>query len=422
MSYKNNHRWWIAGFLAFVTALSYLVRQTFPVAVTEIAKHIVITDKQFSQLQMLFLLPYAVMYAGGGKIADWLGTRKSYSLMMLWWSCATILHGLVNSVFGLGIARLLLGIGEGGGFPCSSKVVSERFSPEDRAFAFGIFNTGGTLGAAIAPPLIALIVVKLGWRWVFFLTGTIGFAAALAWWLFYDSPPDLALPTTAERLLAIAGTRETTVSADSWIGLLGIGKVWGLISAKFFSDSAWFFFIFWLPKYFSDVRHLNIQQIGYYSWIPYAVAGAGSFFGGWFSGFLIRRRLTVGASRRFCLGLSAAMLPASLLIAKSPLWFAIVLFSIALFGHQFWSTNLQTIPADIFPSKIVGSVSGLMGAGGSFGGLLFGLLVGQILTHDHSYSPVFVIAGLLHPLAFLLILVLVPKGEPRVSERSLCGV
>ena len=126
MSYKNNHRWWIAGFLAFVTALSYLVRQNFPVAVTEIAKQIVITDKQFSQLQMLFLLPYAVMYAGGGKIADWLGTRKSYSLMMLWWSCATILHGLANSVFGLGIARLLLGIGEGGGFPCSSKVVSER--------------------------------------------------------------------------------------------------------------------------------------------------------------------------------------------------------------------------------------------------------------------------------------------------------
>jgi ACS family hexuronate transporter-like MFS transporter len=422
MSYKNNHRWWIAGFLAFVTALSYLVRQNFPVAVTEIAKQIVITDKQFSQLQMLFLLPYAVMYAGGGKIADWLGTRKSYSLMMLWWSCATILHGLANSVFGLGIARLLLGIGEGGGFPCSSKVVSERFSPEDRALAFGIFNTGGTMGAAIAPPLIALIVLTLGWRWVFFLTGTIGFAAALAWWFFYDSPPDPTLPTTAAGPLPSIKTQETKVSGDSWIGLLGKGKVWGLISAKFFSDSAWFFFIFWLPKYFSDVRHLNILQIGYYSWIPYAVAGVGSYFGGWFSGFLIRRHLTVGASRKICLGLSAAMLPSSLLIAKSPLWFAIVLFSIALFGHQFWSTILQTIPADLFPSRMVGSVAGLMGAGGSFGGLLFGLLVGQILTRDHSYSLPFLIAGLLHPLSFLLILLFVPKVQPRVNERSLCGV
>jgi ACS family hexuronate transporter-like MFS transporter len=197
--------------------------------------------------------------------------------------------------------------------------------------------------------------------------------------------------------------------------------VWGLVSAKFLSDSAWFFFIFWLPKYFSDVRHLNIQQIGYYSWVPYAVAGAGSFVGGWLSGILIRRNLTVGASRRICMGLSAAMLPVSLLIVKSPLWFAIALFSVALFGHQFWSTILQTLPADIFPSTMVGSVTGLMGAGGSFGGLLFGLLVGLILTHYHSYSLVFAIAGVLHPLAFLLVLLLVFKVKPRVGQRCLYG-
>src|SRR6185437_10383145 len=139
-----------------------------------------------------------------------------------------------------------------------------------------------------------------------------------------------------------------------WAGLFRYRQVWALISAKLLTDSTWFFFIFWLPKYLGDVRHLNIKQIGYYAWIPYAFAGAGSFFGGWLSGFLIRRHLTVNASRKVCLGLSAAIMPISLLITRSPLGMALVFFSMALFGHQFWSTILQTLATDIFPSKVVG--------------------------------------------------------------------
>ncbi len=182
--------------------------------------------------------------------------------------------------------------------------------------------------------------------------------------------------------------------------------------AKFLTDAAWFFFIFWLPKYLSDVRHLNIKQIGYYAWIPFALGGAGSFVGGWLSSLLIDKHVTLNLSRKICLGLSAAMMPASLLIANSPLRLAIALFSMALCGHQFWSTILQTLSADIFPSAVVGSVAGLMGAVGSFGAMLFDLFVGSVLTYSHSYSLVFVIAGLLHPLAFLLILLLIPKIEP----------
>ncbi len=419
----RNLRWWVAGLLACASALSYLDRQSFPVAVTEIQKHIAVSDRQYSVLQMLFLLAYSVMYAGGGKIADWLGTRLGYTIVILWWSAATILNGLVSSVFGLGVARFLLGFGEGGGFPCSAKAVSEWFPPEDRALAFGIFNTGSSVGAVAAPPLIAVIILTLNWRWVFFLTGTLGLLWALVWWFFYHLPKNQKL-ITPEELEHIEGSlaREKTANGAaaekpiSWIGLFKYGQVWALISAKFLTDAAWFFFIFWIPKYLADVRHLNIRQIGYYAWIPYAFAGAGSFAGGWLSSILIKRHLTVNFSRKLCLGLSAAMMPVSLLIATSPLGMAIAFFSMALFGHQFWSTILQTLAADIFPSVVVGSVAGLMGAVGSFGAMLFDLLVGAILTYSHSYSWVLTIAGLLHPLAFLLILLLIPRIGPVVTR------
>jgi MFS transporter, ACS family, hexuronate transporter len=412
-------RWWIAGLLACATALSYLDRQSFPVAIVEIQKHIALSDQQYSVLQMLFLLAYSVMYAGGGKIADWLGTRSGYTVLILFWSIATGLHGLVSTVFGLGIARFLLGFGEGGGFPCSAKAISEWFPAEDRAFAFGILNTGSSVGAVIAPPLIAFIILTLNWRWIFFLTGAAGILWALVWWLFYN-PPEKERFITAEELDLIQKSLARTDLADpaaakiriSWIDLFKYRQVWALLSAKFLTDAVWFFFIFWLPKYLADVRHLNIKQIGYYAWIPYALAGAGSFFGGWLSSMLIQRHLTVNLSRKICLGLSAAIMPVSLLIAKSPLGLALAIFSMALFGHQFWSTILQTLSADLFPSAVVGSVAGLMGAVGSFGAMLFDLLVGLILTHFHSYSMVLISAGLFHPIAFVLILFLIPRIEP----------
>lgn len=195
----SNLRWWIAGLLAAATALNYLDRQSLPVVITEVQKTIPITDQQYANLQMLFLLAYGVMYAGGGRIMDWLGTRLGYAIMIIWWSAATLLHGLVSSALGLGAARFLLGLGEGGGFPGSAKAVSEWFPPKERSFAFGIFNTGSSVGAVIAPPLIAAVVLWLGWRWVFFLTGAAGLLWAVIWLVVYDLPGRHKLITAAER-------------------------------------------------------------------------------------------------------------------------------------------------------------------------------------------------------------------------------
>jgi ACS family hexuronate transporter-like MFS transporter len=425
MSAIKNLRWWIAGLLAVATALNYLDRQSFPIVAGEIKKQIPISDVQYGQLGAWFLLAYAIMYAIGGCIMDWLGTRIGYALMIVWWSAANCLMGAVSSFFGLGLFRFLLGLGEGGGFPGSAKAIAEWFPPRERAMACGIFNTGSAVGAVIAPPLIALVVATLGWRWVFYLTGGAGILWAALWLMLYDRPAVSKFISADEREFIAASlaaehssASDSTAPAVRWGELLRYGEVRGLMLAKFLSDAAWYFFIFWLPKYLGDVKHLDIQQIGYFAWIPYAFAGAGSLTGGALNGWLMRRGVSLNRTRKIVLVLSAALVPAVLFIAAAPLNLVIVFCSAAMFGHQSFSTVVQTLPADLFPSRLVGSVGGLLGSAGAFGGMLFGLLVGW-LVERHGYNLAFTIAGLLHPLALLTILMSVKVIAPLNRGRAI---
>ncbi len=420
MSATGKFRWWIAGLLALATALNYLDRQTFPVVVGEIKREIPISNEQYGRITALFLLAYALMYAGGGRIMDRFGTRIGYAVMIVWWSAANCLMGTVSTVFGLGLFRFLLGMGEGGGFPGSAKAVAEWFPARERAMAFGIFNTGSALGAVIAPPLIAAIVAWLSWRWVFFLTGGAGFLWALIWLVIYQppatnrfvSPDERDMITAAHTAERSGDSAETNVASPQ---LLGYREVRGLMLAKFLSDAAWFYFIFWLPKYLGDVRGLNIQQIGVFAWVPYAFAGAGSLMAGALTTVLMRSGCSIGQSRKIILGASAAFLPASMLIVAAPLNYAIVFFCMVMFGHQCFASIMQTLPADLFPARLVGSVGGLLGSAGSFGAMLFGLLVGWLVEH-HGYGPAFVVAGVLHPLSFLIVLNSVRRIQPVCLE------
>ena len=404
--------------LALATAISYLDRQNFPVVYAEIRKVIHITDSQYGILSSLFLFTYGTMYAVGGRVVDLVGTRLGYTLIIIWWSLANMLHGLVSSVFGLGVGRFLLGAGEGGGFPASAKAVSEWFPARERSQAFGIFNTGSSLGAIAAPPLIFLIVDNLpSWRWTFFIFGAVGLVWVLGWWRIYQKPSRSKLVTDEEkRYIEKARLEESKrekgkTAQVPWLSLFRIRKVWGLITIKFLSDSAWFFFIFWLPKYLNDTRGLDIKGIGTYAWIPYAFAAVGSFIGGWLSSYLMKRGLSLDKSRKIALGVSAALLPASLMITVTPtVMMSIVFFGIAMFGHQFWSTIVQTLAADMFPSKAVGSVAGLMGCMGTYGAMLFSLVIGFVIQ-GAGYAPAFVISGILHPISFILVFVIIQKIE-----------
>ena len=403
MNQTGSLRWRIALLIAAAIAISYFDRQTLPVAIKSIQLEIPISNTQFSQLQAAFLTAYALMYAGGGKLVDVLGTRMGFLLIMAWWSLACASHGLATGFGMLAMSRFLLGMGEGGGFPAATKAVAEWFPVGERSTAMGIINAGTSAGAVVAPPLIAITLATLNWRWVFFLSGAAGLAWAI-WWLWEYSPP-------------VSQPRPRTGQGMSWIGLFRFPQVWGLVCAKFLSDAAWYFYLFWLPKYLYDMRHFDTKQVGYFAWIPYAAAGVGSVLGGWFSSRLIQRGRSLDFSRKLALGLSAAVMPLIFFVTQSPVQIAIVLFSIAFAGQQSWSTLVMILPADIFPHRAVGSVAGLVGFGGAMGGVVFGLVVGYLLDHGFGYGLVFGIVSTLHVIAFCVILLAVRVVQPIEQQR-----
>jgi ACS family hexuronate transporter-like MFS transporter len=413
-------RWWIAGLLAVATALSYLDRQSFPLVVSEIRKDIPITNEEFARLGTLFLLAYGLMYAGGGKILDALGTRAGYTVMILVWSAANLCTGLATSVRGFEVFRFLLGMGEGGGFPASGKAVSEWFPPKERSFAFGLFNTGSAVGAVVAAPLLAWIALAAGWRWVFIVTGAAGFVWAAVWLLLYQPPSRSRLLTDAERAYLEAGMPPHREQGPRirWIDLFRYREVWGLMLAKLLTDSVWFFLIFWLPKYLADARGFDTKQIGAYAWIPFLFAGLGSFLGGGLGTLLIARGASVDRARKTALGLAAAIMPAAVLVVPSPVAFAIVFYSACLFAHQFWSANVQTLAADLFPSRVVGSVEGLLGSAGALGAAGFSELVGRWVGSGRGFTAPFLLSGVFHAASFGILLLLVRRIQPLAPPGS----
>ena len=394
----NAFRWRIAALVACAITLSYFDRQTLPVAITAIQRDIPISNTGFADLQAAFLVSYAVLYALGGKLMDVLGTRRGFLLIMLWWSFACASHGWATGFGMLMLSRFLLGMGEGGGFPAATKAVAEWFPASERSLAMGIMNGGTALGAVVAPPFIAAVLSLATWRWIFFLAGAAGLAWAVWWWRDYRTPISTVEPARVEA---------------SWLGLFSFSEVWGLVGAKFLSDAAWYFYLFWVPKYLYDARGFDVKKVGYFAWIPYAAAGLGCLAGGWFSGWLIRRGHSLNFSRKLALGLSAVVMPSVALVNYVPVQLAIALLSLVFFGQQSWSTLVMVLPADLFPNKLVGSVAGLVGFGGAMGGVVFGLIAGRLLDHGYGYSTLFAIVSTLHVSAFLLIL-----GTTRAAKLS----
>ncbi len=391
-------RWTIAIVVTAAIAISYLDRQTLPWALKNIEADIPIGNQVKAALDSAFLATYGLMYFGGGWLLDRLGTRRGFLYIMIFWSLACASQGLAGGIVALAASRLLLGVGEGGGFPAATRVIAEWFRPRDRAAAMGLVNAGTAVGAVVAPPLIALILVNadwLGlasWRWVFFISGGLGIAWA-GWWLAtYRTPPE-SMETMA------AGGAVPLVSQ-----LLARREVLGLVGAKFLSDGAWYFYLFWLPKYLFEAHGLDLKQAATIGWIPYAAAGIGSLCGGYLSSRLIARGRSINAARKIALGLSAALMPWVMLVpSMSSVGAVIFLFSLAFMGQQSWSTLVMTIPTDLVPHGALGRLAGLVGLGGAFGGIVMGQAAGWALDSGYSYTPVLVVAASLHVTAFLLI-------------------
>jgi ACS family hexuronate transporter-like MFS transporter len=414
---ESTARWRVAVVVSVAIAISYLDRQTLPWAITAIQRDIPISNQVKAFLDSAFLVTYGLMYLGGGRLVDFLGTRRGFLAIMLFWSLACASHGLAAgyglpamlglpfAVLLLATSRLLLGVGEGGGFPAATRAVTEWFPVHERSTAMGMINAGTAVGAVAAPPLIALVLTSgnwfglAPWRWVFFVTGGIGLIWTLGWWVFYQPPEAVqeAPAASAEPMIPLRA-------------LLRVRETWAVIVAKFLSDAAWYFYLFWLPKFLFDTFQLDIKTAGSIGWIPYAASGVGSLCGGALSSGLLSRGWSVNWSRKLALGASAALMPWVMLVPQMrSVGLVILIFSIAFFGQQSWSTLVMILPTDLIDRRAVGTLAGLVGLGGAMGGVLLGQIVGYLRDHGYSYQPALIISGSLHLIAFAVICIGIPS-------------
>ena len=398
-------RWYFVALVTAAIAISYFDRQTISIAVADIQRTIPISNQQFSYLQTAFLISYAALYAIGGRLLDKLGTRRGFLLIMLWWSLACALHGFATRFVWLLAMRFLLGMGEGGAFPAATRVVAEWVPAHQRSTAMGFINAGTAVGSLLAPPLIGVVLIFHGMA--------LGFLRRRRNRLALGALVGRVLPRQCRDALGRhAGCAVAGANGFRWARLSGLRSVQALVFAKFMSDSAWFFLLFWLPKYLYDARGFDIKHVSYYAWIPYAASGIGSFLGGWWSSRLLRSGHSLDRSRKIVLGINAAMMPAVMLVPLVPVSYALVLFSIAFFSQQSWSGIIMTIPADVFPLSAVGTVAGLVGFGGSIGGAIFGLIAGALLGHGFSYGTLFVLVGTFHLIGFLALVFFGGRIQP----------
>jgi ACS family hexuronate transporter-like MFS transporter len=415
-------RWRMALMVSVAIAISYLDRQTFPTAFKAISGDIHFDKTDKATLDSAFLVAYGLMYIGGGRLMDWLGTRRGFLVVMVFWSLACASHGLATGFWMLAASRLMLGLGEGGGFPAATRATAEWFPVKERSTAMGMMNAGTAVGSIVAGPLILIWILPhvhwfgvAPWRWAFIITGASGLLWSLWWVLDYERPELRRDLSNAERdllrpvLEGAAAERRTPISIGR---LLQFRETRALMAAKFLTDAAWYFYLFWLPIYLLEARGYDYKSAGEVIWIPPAASGIGCLCGGALSSWLIQRGKSVNAARKIALGASAACMPFVMLVPFVSVPWTIAIFSLAFFGQQSWSTLVMVLPTDLFPKRAVGTVAGFVGFGGAMGGVALGQFAGYLLDHDYSYKPILTIAALLHLAAFGLILLAIPRLTP----------
>ena len=386
----------------WATVINYLDRQTLSVVAPVLMDRFHISNLAYSRIIFAFMLAYTIMNAVSGPLIDYLGTRIGYALTTAWWSAAAMLHALATGPWSFGTCRFLLGMGEAGNWPAGVKVVAEWFPVSERALAAGIFNSGSSIGAILAPPLVAWIVLQFGWRIAFAVVGGTGFVWLLVWLMVYHTPA--------------AVRREAAPPAISLGKLLKTRFVWSFTIAKVFLDPVWYFYIFWFPAYLKRARHFDLAAIGKYAWIPFFAAGLGNLLGGWLAAALLRHKFSLTAARKGSVTafavLMALAIPAGIV---SDVRLSIALVSIAMLGYTGLTANMLAMPADEFPKDVVASIWGIAGMGSGFGGMAFALLTGWLVDR-YSYVPVFALFGMIPLISVFIIWVFLGPLKPLYDE------
>ncbi len=414
-------RWWIGGILFASTIINYVDRQTLSLLAPYLKLEYHWTNSDYANIVIAFRVAYSIGQTVFGRLMDRIGTRRGLTITVAWYSLVSMLTSLANGFYSFAGIRFLLGAGESANWPAATKAVSEWFPKRERALATALFDSGSSIGGAIAPFLVLWIYFRWGWRPAFMVPGALGFLWLIVWrWLYY--PPE-AHPRISQSELEMimadkleSNLHTTTKASLPWRDLLKLPQTWGTIIAKTFTDPVWFFVTDWFPIYLV-AKGIELKSGLIAVWIPFIAADLGNLFGGGASGYLIKRGWSLGAARKALVifgGIGVTFLIPT--IFTTELYLIAFLFGLATFSYAAFSTMANVLPSDLYSSESVASVSGLSGTGAGIGTIIAFKLIGHFsdarqATATHTFDPIIIIAGLVPFVGMILVLLLVRNNE-----------
>jgi len=419
-------RWWIGGLLFASTVINYIDRQTLSLLAPYLKLEYHWTNSDYANIAIAFRVAYSIGQTGFGRVMDRTGTRRGLTVSVIWYSAISMLTSLARGFYSFATFRFLLGAGESANWPAATKAVSEWFPKRERALATALFDSGSSIGGAVAPFIVLWIYFRWGWRPAFMVPGTLGFLWLIAWrWLYY--PPEThSRIGPVELAMIVADKRESDApqegkSRPRWRDLLRLPQTWGTIIARAFTDPVFFFITEWFPIYLF-AKGIELKSGSRLAWIltigiPFIAADVGSFFAGWFSGYLIKGGWSLGAARKVPIiygGIGMMLLiPTIFTTDRNMITF---LFAAVTFTYAGFTTMANVLPSDLFGSESVASVSGLSGTGAGMGTIIAFKLIGYVsdarqATGTHSFDPIVILAGVVPLVGMILVLLLLRNTE-----------
>jgi ACS family hexuronate transporter-like MFS transporter len=406
-------RWWIGGILFASTVINYIDRQTLSILAPYLKEDFHWSNVDYAHIAIAFRVAYSIGQTVCGRLIDRVGTRRGLTISVAWYSAISLLTSLASGLRSFAFFRFLLGAGESANWPGANKAVSEWFPKRERGLATALYDSGSSIGGAVAPFLILPIYFRWGWRVAFVIPGLLGFLWLVVWRRMYWRPEEHPRIGEGERQMILAETRELASTRTTRLSeLFKLPQTWGTIISKAFTDPVWFFVTDWFPIYLV-AKGISLKSGLIAVWIPFLAADLGNFFGGAVSGYLIRRGWTVGAARKAVVvfgGVGVTLLIPT--IFTTNLYLITLLFGLATFSYAAFSTIANVLPTDLFKSDSVATVSGLSGTGAGIGTIVAFELIGYFsnlrqAAATHAFDPIVIAAGIIPFVGMILVLLLV---------------
>ena len=406
----ERRRWIIVVTIFLAIVFNYVDRQLLSILKPILEDEFHIGNETYALIVNLFTVCYAIMYPVAGWLVDRFGARLVMFFGLLTWSAASIGGGFAKTIGQFGFFRALLGIGEPANFPAQIKVVTIWFTGKLRATANSLCVAGSSIGAIIAPPLVAWLAISYSWDTAFLFVGIIGLLIAVLWIIFYRDPPERIAKEAAE------SSGMSRVEAFSWARLWRTRSLWGILLIRFISDPVWYFCLFWLPGYLQEHSGLSLAQIGMFGWIPFLAADLGGIGTSVWSDRMVKNGMKPLRSRKIMLTTTAIAAPLCALTPYLPNAATTVLvFCFVAAMCISWLFSISVVVSEVFPVNNVASVLGIAGGCGAIGAVLFNYVIGQLLG-TLGAGKIFVVMAFLHPVAVLILWTMVRPEKIKTNR------